>query len=270
MLIAAWPACSVCSVSLQLFQLSRLQPSPGAFLRLSLPIHSTRMLPLAEEAACGGLAHVTGTLVSAAGAPGHLPALIPAHNQQGEDNSMQQSGNTGSSPAFSPPGYYRQQEGNSSSVFHLLLMQLQVSPTPLKCNLHLTPFPSLQQGSQGPHAQTTSASSTRESIPGSARSPSIRRLLARARLYSILPLNLTLAPLQRHFSLFKQWGSSELLHSVQPHFTELLSSAVSHTGDRNKVTTVVTTHRHHRVSISPGLDRQPLRWKIYTFPARMF
>lgn len=149
-------------------------------------------------------------------------------------------------------------------------MHLQVSPTPLKCNLHLTPFPSLQQGSQRSHAEMTFASSTRENSPGSARSRSIRRLLARARLYSILPLNLILAPLQRHFCLFKQWGSSELLHCVQPHFTELLSSAVSHAGDRNKVTTVVTTHRRHRVSISPGLDRQPLRWKIYTFPALMF
>lgn len=146
-------------------------------------------------------------------------------------------------------------------------MHLQVSPTPLKCNLHLTPFPSLQQGSQGSHAQTTCASSTQQSIPGSAQSQSIRRLLARARLYSILPLNTDPGTTPEDFCLFRQGGrSSELPHSVRPHFTELLSSAVSHTGDRNKV----TTYRHHRVSISLGLNRQPLRWKIYTFPALMF
>lgn len=45
-----------------------------------------------------------------------LPALIPTQNQQGEDNSIQQSGNVGSSPAFSPLGYYRQQKGNSSPI----------------------------------------------------------------------------------------------------------------------------------------------------------
>lgn len=70
-------AALLCSVSLQLFQLSQPQLSPVAFLRLSLPIRSTWMLPPVEEAARGGLARVTETLVPSGGAPGHLPALLP-------------------------------------------------------------------------------------------------------------------------------------------------------------------------------------------------
>lgn len=70
-------AALLCSVSLQLFQLSQPQLSPVAFLRLPLPIRSTQMLPPVEEAAWGGLARVTETLVPSGGAPGHLPALLP-------------------------------------------------------------------------------------------------------------------------------------------------------------------------------------------------
>lgn len=111
------------------------------------------------------------------------------------DNSTQQVGTRGPALPF-PTGVLPAAEGESQSYIPSFIdASSSISyPSKVQSALNSPPRalmakPSLQQGSQGSHPQMTSASSTQESIPGSAWSQSIRRLLARARLYSILPLN---------------------------------------------------------------------------------
>lgn len=195
-------------------------------------------------------------------------ALIPAQNQRGRIIPPSKWEH-GVQPCLSPTGILPATEGEFQSYIPSFIDASSRISYPSEVQSALNSFPRAKQGSPGSLPQKPRASSTRKAFQDPHGAAASGRCWPEPAFIPSCPYTEILARLQRHFYLSRQGGSSELLHFVRPHFTELLSSAVNHTGDRNKVTTVVTTYRHHRVSISPELSRQPLRWKIYTFPALM-